>query len=72
MSDVAAISPINIVSAYTRVTPSGPNETVTHVKHTQQEGGPVKVQTISYTTYNVKGEEIQSPKPQGTILDIMI
>tara|TARA_Y100000389_G_C17283049_1_gene423977 strand:- start:90 stop:308 length:219 start_codon:yes stop_codon:yes gene_type:complete len=72
MSDVAAISPVNIVSSYTRVTPSGPNETVTHIKHTQQEGGPIKIQTVSYTTYNVRGEEIQSPKPVGSNLDMMI
>ena len=50
MTDIAAISPINIISAYTRVTPSGPHETVTHVKHTQQDGGAVKVKSISYTS----------------------
>lgn len=72
MSDVAAILPINVISAYTRVTPTGPHETVTHVKHTQQDGGSVKVQSISYTTYNVRGE-LQAPqKPVGSNLDIMI
>lgn len=72
MSEAAAISPINIISAYTRITPSGPHETVNHVKHTQQEGGPVKIHSVSYTTYNVRGQEVQSPKPVGSNLDIMI
>ena len=72
MSDIAAISPINVISAYTRVTPSGPHETVTHVKHVQQEGGAVKVQSVSYTTYNVRGEIHEPQKPVGSNLDIMI
>ena len=72
MSEVAGISPVNIISAYTRVTPVGPHETVTVVKHTQQEGGPVKVSEVNYTIYNVRGQEVQSPKPLGSNLDIMI
>ena len=52
--------------------PDRKHETVTHVKHTQQDGGAVKVKSISYTTYNVRGEIHEPQKPVGSNLDIMI
>lgn len=72
MSQVSSISPIHTISSYTRISNNGPHETTTHVKHTKQEGGSVKVSSISYTTYNVRGQEVHPPKPTGSTLDIMI
>ncbi|MGY8864532.1 MAG: hypothetical protein ACKVJK_02765 [Methylophagaceae bacterium] len=72
MSEVSAISPVHTVSQYTRVIPQGSHETVTHVTHTQQEGGPVKVSEVTYTTYNARGESVNHSPPEGTNLDVMI
>lgn len=72
MSEVSAISPINVVSSYTRVNAVGPHEVITHVKHTQQDGGPIKVSEVSYTTYNARGEIMPNHNSTGTNLDVMI
>jgi len=65
------ISPINVISAYTRVQTSGPVETVTHVQHTQKDGGSSKISEVVYTTYNAKGEVVY-PVQQGSKVDITV
>ncbi len=56
MSEISAIPATNVVSLFTRVHNVGPNEVITHIKHNQQDGGPIKVSEISYKTYNALGE----------------
>jgi|TARA_B110000977_G_scaffold165365_1_gene212480 hypothetical protein len=71
MSDVSAISPISVVSSYTRLSAVGPHEVVTHINHNQQDGGPIKVSEVSYTTYNARGEIVPDHNPPGSNLDVI-
>lgn len=68
MSEISAIPATNVVSLFTRVRP---NEVITHIKHNQQDGGPIKVSEISYKTYNALGELGPNHKA-ATYLDAIV
>lgn len=70
MSEITPILPVQIVSNYTRNHHIGENTTTSVVKYTQVGDGAVTVSEITYTTYNARGEAVESPKEVGKHVDI--
>ena len=72
MTDITPILPVQVVSNYTQIRHYGENTSRSIVKYTQVGDGPVKVTETTYTTYNARGELVESPKEVGKRLDISI
>jgi hypothetical protein len=70
MSEITPILPVQVVSNYTRKYPVGDSIATTVVKHTQVGDGPIRVTETTYTTYNARGESVESPREVGKHVDI--
>lgn len=62
--EINPIVPIQVISNYTNIIPSGNNEIVTNVKHVKNNGS-VRVEEIDYIKYNKNGELVKFT-PQST------
>lgn len=72
MTEITPILPVQIVSNYTRTYPTGDSTTTAIVKYSKVGDGAITVSEVSYTTYNARGELVESPKEVGKRLDISI
>lgn len=62
--EINPIVPIQVISNYTNIIPSGNNDVISNVKHIKNNGS-VRVEEIDYIKYNKKGELVK-PTPQST------
>ena len=72
MTEITPILPVQIVSNYTRTYPTGDSTTTAIVKYSKVGDGAITVSEVSYTTYNARGELVESLKEVGKRLDISI